>query len=81
MGILLKLQCTSLPHSFVVKLDGLASWGESAGAVSAALHMVANDGDTEGLFRAAFMESGSPIPVGDIMNGQKCVSLALFKSH
>ena len=81
MGILLRLRCTSLPHSFVVRLDTLPSWGESAGAVSAALHMVANDGDTEGLFRAAFMESGSPIPVGDITNGQKCVSLTLFKSH
>lgn len=27
--------------------------------------MVANNGDNEGLFRAGFMESGSPIPVGD----------------
>ncbi len=57
------------------------SWGESAGAVSAALHMVANDGNNEGLFRAAFMQSGSPIPVGDITNGQKCASLILFRSH
>ncbi|KAJ6455466.1 carotenoid ester lipase precursor [Mycena sanguinolenta] len=46
-------------------------WGESAGAISAALHMVANNGNNEGLFRAAFMESGSPIPVGPIENGQK----------
>jgi len=46
-------------------------WGESAGAISVALQMVANDGDAEGLFRAAFMESGSPIPVGDITHGQK----------
>ncbi|KAJ7868803.1 Alpha/Beta hydrolase protein [Mycena olivaceomarginata] len=46
-------------------------WGESAGAISAALHMVANNGDNEGLFRGAFMESGSPIPVGPIENGQK----------
>ncbi|KAI0637477.1 carotenoid ester lipase precursor [Trametes polyzona] len=45
-------------------------WGESAGAISAALHLVANGGDTEGLFRGAFMESGSPIPVGDITHGQ-----------
>lgn len=45
-------------------------WGESAGAISVALHMIANDGNNEGLFRAAFMESGSPIPVGDITNGQ-----------
>ncbi|KAL0062982.1 hypothetical protein AAF712_010113 [Marasmius tenuissimus] len=46
-------------------------WGESAGAISTALHMVTNNGDTEGLFRAAFMQSGSTIPVGDITNGQK----------
>ncbi|KAF8895235.1 carotenoid ester lipase precursor [Infundibulicybe gibba] len=46
-------------------------WGESAGAISVALHMLSNGGNTEGLFRAAFMESGSPIPVGDITNGQQ----------
>lgn len=46
-------------------------WGESAGATSAALHMVTNGGDTEGLFRGAFMQSGSPIPVGDITHGQQ----------
>ncbi|KAJ8454068.1 hypothetical protein ONZ45_g19450 [Pleurotus djamor] len=46
-------------------------WGESAGAISVALQMVANNGDSEGLFRGAFMQSGAPIPVGDITNGQK----------
>ncbi|KAI0322091.1 carotenoid ester lipase precursor [Amylostereum chailletii] len=46
-------------------------WGESAGAISIGLHMVANGGDTEGLFRAGFMQSGSPPPVGDITHGQK----------
>ncbi|KAJ8519353.1 hypothetical protein ONZ45_g3707 [Pleurotus djamor] len=45
-------------------------WGESAGAISSALHMVANNGNNEGLFRGAFMQSGSPIPVGDITHGQ-----------
>ncbi|KAI0694774.1 carotenoid ester lipase precursor [Earliella scabrosa] len=45
-------------------------WGESAGAISVALQMLANGGNTEGLFRGAFMQSGSPIPVGDIENGQ-----------
>ncbi len=49
----------------------LPSWGQSAGAISVALQMLVNDGDTEGLFHAAFMESGSAIPVGDITNGQK----------
>jgi acetylcholinesterase len=33
--------------------------------------MLANGGDTEGLFRAGFMESGAPIPVGDLTQGQK----------
>lgn len=47
-----------------------SSWGESAGAISAGLHMVANNGNTEGLFRAAFMQSGSPLPVADITHGQ-----------
>ncbi|KAJ7205224.1 Alpha/Beta hydrolase protein [Mycena pura] len=46
-------------------------WGESAGAISVAMHMIANNGDNEGLFRAAFMESGSPIPTGPVENGQK----------
>ena len=38
--------------------------------MSVALHMVTNGGNTEELFRSAFMESGSPIPVGDITHGQ-----------
>ncbi|KAJ7139061.1 alpha beta-hydrolase [Mycena epipterygia] len=46
-------------------------WGESAGAISVSLQMLANNGDNEGLFRAGFMESGSPIPVGPLENGQK----------
>ncbi|KAF9265176.1 carotenoid ester lipase precursor [Marasmius fiardii PR-910] len=46
-------------------------WGESAGAISVALQMLADGGDTKGLYRASFMQSGSPIPVGDITNGQK----------
>ena len=33
--------------------------------------MVANKGDNDGLFRAAYMQSGSPIPVADISRGQK----------
>ena len=32
--------------------------------------MTTNGGDPEGLFRGAFMQSGSPIPTGDIENGQ-----------
>ena len=33
--------------------------------------MLINNGDTEGLFHGAFMGSGSPIPVGSILHGQK----------
>ena len=47
-----------------------SSWGESAGAISVALHMLTNDGNTEDLFHGAFMQSGAPIPVGDISHGQ-----------
>ncbi|TCD60885.1 hypothetical protein EIP91_009376 [Steccherinum ochraceum] len=45
-------------------------FGESSGAMSIGAHLVANDGDTGGLFRGAFMESGSPLPVGDVTEGQ-----------
>ncbi|KAI0265665.1 Alpha/Beta hydrolase protein [Gloeopeniophorella convolvens] len=45
-------------------------WGESAGALSIAMHMVSNKGDQQGLFRGAIMQSGGPIPVGDIELGQ-----------
>ncbi|KAG8872196.1 hypothetical protein FRB97_007889 [Tulasnella sp. 331] len=41
-------------------------WGQSAGAISAALQMVANGGDTEGLFRGAFMQSGAAVPLNMI---------------
>ncbi|KAF7974295.1 hypothetical protein HWV62_12440 [Athelia sp. TMB] len=45
-------------------------WGESAGAISVAMQLVAYDGAHQNLFRAAFMQSGSPLPVGDITDGQ-----------
>ena len=32
------------------------------------MHMLHNDGDTDSLFRAAFMQSGAPIPAGDVDN-------------
>lgn len=32
--------------------------------------MIANGADNEGLFRGGFMESGAPIPYGDIEQGQ-----------
>ena len=46
------------------------SWGNSSGAICVALHMLTNGGNTEGLFRAAFMQSGAAGSVGDITNGQ-----------
>ncbi|KAG9308832.1 Alpha/Beta hydrolase protein [Chiua virens] len=45
-------------------------WGESAGAISVAFHMITNDGNSDGLFRAAIMQSGSTIPIKDITYGQ-----------
>ncbi|TFY59875.1 hypothetical protein EVG20_g7629 [Dentipellis fragilis] len=45
-------------------------WGESAGAISVAMHMLSNGGDPRGLFRAAIMQSGGPIPVAGVEKGQ-----------
>ncbi|KAJ6180361.1 hypothetical protein N7519_010822 [Penicillium mononematosum] len=42
-------------------------WGESAGAYSVGAHLVTNNGDNEGLFRAAILDSGSA--VGPPYNG------------
>jgi acetylcholinesterase len=39
--------------------------------MSAALHMVTNTGNSEGLFHGAFMQSGAVIPRGDISLGQR----------
>lgn len=41
-------------------------WGQSAGAISIALQMVYDGETSEGLYRAAFMESGGPIPISYI---------------
>lgn len=38
--------------------------------MSVALHMIANNGDHENLFRAGIMQSGSILSVGDITLGQ-----------
>ncbi|KAG8886022.1 hypothetical protein FRB98_001498 [Tulasnella sp. 332] len=45
-------------------------WGHSAGAVSIALHFVANGGDVQNLFRGAIMQSGPIPPIGDLKGGQ-----------
>ncbi|KAI0699611.1 carotenoid ester lipase precursor [Cerioporus squamosus] len=41
-------------------------WGESAGSVSVFFQMAANYGDTEGLFRAGIMSSGSSVPTREV---------------
>ncbi|KZV76829.1 carotenoid ester lipase precursor [Peniophora sp. CONT] len=51
--------------------DKVTLWGQSAGAISISLQMLTNGGNTEGLFHAAWMHSGAPIPTGPIENGQK----------
>ncbi|KAI0351864.1 carotenoid ester lipase [Trametes cingulata] len=40
-------------------------WGESAGSSSVAFQMLTNNGNTEGLFRAGWMESGAVTPAGN----------------
>ena len=35
------------------------------------MQMITNGGNNEGLFRGAVMQSGGPIPVGDIEHGQQ----------
>ncbi|KAI0028027.1 carotenoid ester lipase precursor [Vararia minispora EC-137] len=44
-------------------------WGQSAGAMSVASQMVTNNGDTESLFRAAWMHSGATYPGGEVEGG------------
>ena len=58
-----------LELNFLLKC--LISWGESAGAISISIMMLMNKGNPNGFFRGAFMESGAPIPVGDITHGQR----------
>ena len=51
---------TSLPTHLYAN-----SWGESAGSQAVTFQMITNGGNTEGLFRAGWMESGSALPSGD----------------
>jgi acetylcholinesterase len=38
--------------------------------MSVGLHLLMNDGNPAGLFRGAIMQSGAPLPIGDISHGQ-----------
>lgn len=64
--------CASSQHVISTQsaTDMRRRWGESAGGISVALQLLTNNGDREGLFRGAFMQSGGPIPVGDVSHGQ-----------
>jgi len=46
-------------------------WGQSAGGISVGSQIVTNRGDSEGLFRGAIMQSGSPQTATDISSGQQ----------
>ncbi|KAF8162761.1 carotenoid ester lipase precursor [Crassisporium funariophilum] len=45
-------------------------WGQSSGATSVALQMLAYGGHSNNLFRAGFMQSGHMLPVANITDGQ-----------
>lgn len=59
-----------IPGSVFRCLFILGRWGESAGAISVFLQLYANDGNTEGLFRAGIMGSGFAPPTKDITTVQ-----------
>ncbi|KAF9810805.1 hypothetical protein IEO21_06785 [Rhodonia placenta] len=50
--------------------DKVTIWGESAGSFSVGLQMLINNGDAQGLFRAAVMESGSAYALRNVSEGQ-----------
>ncbi|KAF5347396.1 hypothetical protein D9758_011254 [Tetrapyrgos nigripes] len=58
-------------HKFGGDPDKVVVAGPSAGAISIGMHLTADDGKTaKNLFRGAFMESGSLIPMESMASGQ-----------
>lgn len=47
---------------------------------TASLHMLLNDGNNEGLLRAGWMDSGTPISVGSYTHSQKWCDAAVEKT-
>ncbi|KAF8550232.1 alpha/beta-hydrolase [Imleria badia] len=61
-------------HKYIFLFGGnpqqVILWGQSAGSISVMLQMVAYDGQLNGLFQGAIMESGSASPGHDITSQQ-----------
>ena len=57
-------------HSTLTLSNVVYSWGPSAGGLSVGSQLVANGGDSEGLFRSAVLSCGSLLPTGDISDQQ-----------
>ncbi|KAI9442978.1 hypothetical protein H4582DRAFT_2194964 [Lactarius indigo] len=55
--------------------------GESACAIPVSLHTLVNKGNQGELFRGAVMQSGGPIPVGDIENGKPASQYSVLRGH
>ncbi|KAH9934448.1 carotenoid ester lipase [Epithele typhae] len=70
LGLLDQLEALKWVQKYISAFGGdpdkVMIWGESAGSISVAQHMLANNGDPQGLFRAAFLESNVASPVGEI---------------
>ena len=72
--ILPKSPCSSIlsfdsggPSLTIIK----SRWGQSAGGISVGSQIITNQGDSEGLFRGAIMQSGSPQTAMDTTSGQQ----------